>query len=274
MQRSTGRRPATVPAGAGRRRNRPSRPSGVGDTRTDRTARRRPPPGSAPEWASTTSCGWSVSSAAQSRKLDRNPCDTCPVASAGPTGPCCSAAWPRAVGSTTRPAAELSWLAQHRHRPHLHSGSRLRRWHPECRQRCGRWLPPRPQGSSSLLDRLGGPIARLVEDGSATGAATGGVMAAVSPSSTSTASCLRAGTAPEAASGRSRGVAAVQKPPSPLTSCWSRHRARRTMSTFSSSVYPGASRISSRSRRGAGIPARSLAVAMNKTSDRSTVASR
>ena len=37
------------------------------------------------------------------------------------------------------------------------------------------------------------------------------------------------------------------------------------MSTFSSSVYPGASITSSRSLSGAGVPARSLAVAMNRT---------
>ena len=62
--------------------------------------------------------------------------------------------------------------------------------------------------------------------------------------------------------GARRGTAGpVQKPValSPLTSICSRQRLRRTMSTFSSSVYAAASISSSLSRSGAGIPARSSA---------------
>ena len=60
--------------------------------------------------------------------------------------------------------------------------------------------------------------------------------------------------------GARRGTAGpVQKPValSPLTSSCSRQRLRRTMSTFSSSVYAAASISSSLSRSVAGIPARS-----------------
>ena len=57
----------------------PSRPSGGADARRDHCGRRPPPVGFCTVWASaasTTSRGAFVRSAAQSRKLDRNPCGT------------------------------------------------------------------------------------------------------------------------------------------------------------------------------------------------------
>ena len=95
----------------------------------------------------------------------------------------------------------------------------------------------------------GGDAARL---------SPGRVTAGSSPSITSTAGGRRPGAAAAGAAGSPRVTAGVpvQNAPAlnPLTSSWSAQSLRRTMATFSSSLYPDASMTSSRSRSGAGNP--------------------